>query len=91
MSKDGTKFFEIFFRRVPANILVALRRNTKEVYITILTKKAGCTYDRALIILNKMEKANLVELVKQRRIKIVRLTDKGNNVAQHVEKIQQHL
>ena len=91
MSKDEIKLFEIFFRRVPANILVALRRNIKEIYITILAKKAGCTYGRALTILNKMEKANLVELVKQRRIKTVRLTDKGNKVAQHIEQIQERL
>lgn len=87
--KESEKeIFEVFFRRKPANILVALRQNTKNRYGSILAKEVDCTYSHAVKILQEMEKANLVEFVKQGRIKMIKLTDNGNKIAEHIEKIQ---
>ncbi len=86
---EGEKeIFEVFFRRKPANILVALRKNTKSKYGSILAKEVDCTYSHAVKILQEMEKANLVEFIKQGRIKMIRLTENGNRIAEHIEKIQ---
>ncbi|MBM3200085.1 winged helix DNA-binding protein [Candidatus Woesearchaeota archaeon] len=87
----GKEIFEVFFRRKPANILVALRKNTKNRYGSILAKEVDCTYSHAVKILQEMEKAKLVEFVKQGRIKMIRLTDSGNKVAEGIEKIQNAL
>ena len=48
MKKD---IFEVFFRKKPAMILVALRKNTKNRYGSILAKEVDCTYSHAVKIL----------------------------------------
>lgn len=86
--KEEKEIFEVFFRKKPANILVALRKNTKNRYGSILAKEVDCTYSHAVKILQEMEKSNLVEFIKQGRIKMIKLTDDGNKVAEHIERIQ---
>ena len=88
MPKKGKEIFEVFFRRKPAMILVALRQNTKNKYGSILAKEVDCTYSHAVKILQEMEKSNLVSFQKNGRIKTIELTDCGNKVAEHIEKIK---
>ena len=83
--------FEVFFRRKPAMILVALRRGGKNRYGSVLAKEVDCTYSHAVKILQEMEKAKLVDFEKQGRIKTIKLTDQGNKIAEHIEKIKQLL
>jgi|TARA_B100001971_G_C18087044_1_gene481500 predicted transcriptional regulator len=85
MKKD---IFEVFFRRKPAMILVALRKSNKNRYGSILAKEVDCTYSHAVKILQEMERAKLVDFIKQGRIKIIKLTDTGNRVAEHIERIK---
>ena len=95
MRGDGGKkltrkkdIFEVFFRRKPAMILVALRKNSKNRYGSVLAKEVDCTYSHAVKILQEMERANLVQFEKQGRIKIINLTDNGDRVAENIEKIK---
>lgn len=88
MPKKGKEIFEVFFRRKPAMILVALRQNTKNKYGSVLAKEVDCTYSHAVKILQEMEKSNLVSFQKNGRIKTIELTDSGNKVAEHIEKIK---
>ena len=83
--------FEVFFRRKPAMILVALRSNTKNRYGSILAKEVDCTYSHAVKILQEMEKAKLVSFQKHGRIKTISLTEKGNKVAEYIDKIREQL
>tara|TARA_Y100000034_G_C6832851_1_gene376105 strand:- start:739 stop:1008 length:270 start_codon:yes stop_codon:yes gene_type:complete len=83
--------FEVFFRRKPAMILVALKRGTRYKYGSVLAKEVDCTYSHTVKILQEMEKANLVAFEKQGRIKTIELTDKGNKVAEHIGKIKDFL
>jgi len=83
--------FEVFFRKKPALILVALRRNTKNRYGSVLAKEVDCTYSHAVKILQDMEKAKLVIFEKHGRIKSIQLTDQGNKIAEHIEKIKELL
>ena len=83
--------FEVFFRKKPALILVALRRNTKNRYGSILAKEVDCTYSHAVKILQDMEKARLVNFEKHGRIKNIELTEQGNKVTEHIEKIRELL
>lgn len=91
MAKKKEDIFEVFFRKKPAMILVALRRNTKNRYGSILAKEVDCTYSHAVKILQEMEKARLVAFEKHGRIKNIKLTDQGNKVAEHIEKIKELL
>ena len=90
MKKKGD-IFEVFFRKKPAMMLVALRRNTKNRYGSVLAKEVDCTYSHAVKILQEMEKAKLVSFEKHGRIKSVQLTDSGNKVAEHIEKVKELL
>ena len=88
MTKQPKDIFEVFFRRKPAMILVALRRGGKNRYGSVLAKEVDCTYSHAVKILQEMEKAKLVDFEKQGRIKTIKLTENGNKIAEHIEKIK---
>lgn len=80
--------FEVFFRKKPAMILVALRRNGRNRYGSVLAKEVDCTYSHAVKILQEMEKSKLVSFEKQGRIKTIALTENGNKIAENIEKIK---
>lgn len=88
MAKSSKNIFEVFFRRKPAMILVALRKGGKSRYGSVLAKEVDCTYSHAVKILQEMEKAKLVEFEKQGRIKTIKLTGSGDKIAEHIEKIK---
>lgn len=83
--------FEVFFRKKPAMILVALRKSNRNRYGSVLAKEVDCTYSHAVKILQEMERAKLVNFEKRGRIKSIQLTDTGNRVAEHIEKIKEIL
>ncbi len=88
MVKDKD-IFEVFFRKKPVMILVALRSNAqKNRYGSVLAKEVDCTYSHAVKILQEMEKAELVIFKKHGRIKTIELTPNGNKIAEHIEHIQ---
>ena len=80
--------FDVFFRKKPAMILVALKNDVRNRYGSILAKEVDCTYSHAVKILQEMEKAQLVNFEKQGRIKLIRLTDNGAKIAEGIEKIK---
>ncbi|MBU2634316.1 MAG: MarR family winged helix-turn-helix transcriptional regulator [Nanoarchaeota archaeon] len=88
MDKKKSHIFEVFFRKKPAMILVALRKGGKNRYGSVLAKEVDCTYSHAVKILQEMEKAKLVVFEKHGRIKTIALTDTGNKVAEHIDKIK---
>ena len=91
MTKLPKDIFEVFFRRKPAMILVALRRGGRNRYGSVLAKEVDCTYSHAVKILQEMERAKLVQFEKIGRIKTIKLTDNGNKIAENIEKIRQML
>ncbi len=88
MVKKIKDIFEVFFRRKPAMILVALRKNNKNRYGSLLAKEVDCTYSHVVKILQEMEKAKLVCFEKQGRLKRIKLTENGDKVAEYIEKIK---
>ena len=83
--------FDIFFRRKPALMLVALRKLSKARYGSILAKEVDCTYSHAVKILQTLKELKLVVFEKKGRIKIIQLTKKGREVADEIENIQKLL
>jgi len=85
VTKDN---FDIFFRRKPALMLVSLKKNTRMRYGSILAKEVDCTYSHAVKILQTLEVLKLVDFEKKGRIKLIKLTKKGIEVAEAIENIQ---
>ena len=88
MIKQKKDIFEVFFRRKPAMILVALKKNLRNRYGSVLAKEVDCTYSHTVKILQEMEKAGLVGFEKQGRIKVIQLTDTGTKIADHIGRIK---
>ncbi len=89
MVKTSKKdIFEVFFRKKPAMILVALRKGSKNRYGSVLAKEVDCTYSHAVKILQEMEKAKLVSFEKAGRIKTIKLTENGDKIAENIERIK---
>ena len=80
--------FDIFFRRKPALMLVSLKKNTRIRYGSVLAKEVDCTYSHAVKILQTLEILKLVDFEKRGRIKVIKLTKKGQEVAEAIENIQ---
>lgn len=80
--------FDVFFRRKPALMLVALKRLTRARYGSILAKEVDCTYSHAVKILQTLEKLGLVAFEKKGRIKLIKLTKKGEEVATSIDNIK---
>lgn len=88
MSDQTKDNFDVFFRRKPALMLVALKKLTKARYGSILAKEVDCTYSHAVKILQTLEKLGLVLFEKKGRMKLIKLTKKGQEIADHIENIK---
>ncbi len=88
MEQEIKDNFDIFFRRKPALMLVSLKKNTRMRYGSILAKEVDCTYSHAVKILQTLEELKLVDFEKKGRIKVIKLTKKGIEVAEAIENIQ---
>ena len=80
--------FDVFFRRKPALMLVSLKKNSRMRYGSVLAKEVDCTYSHAVKILQTLEDLKLVDFEKKGRIKLIKLTKKGQDVADAIENIQ---
>jgi len=80
--------FDIFFRRKPALMLVFLKKNSRMRYGSILAKEVDCTYSHAVKILQTLKDLGLVVFEKKGRIKLIKLTKKGQEIAEHIDTIR---
>jgi DNA-binding MarR family transcriptional regulator len=72
-------------------MLVALRKLSKARYGSILAKEVDCTYSHAVKILQTLEELGLVSFEKKGRIKLIKLTKKGQEVAENIDAIRRQL
>ena len=82
---------DMFLRDKPSKILLDLNNAKGKIYATILSKDANCTYSHTIKILNLFRKMGLVTFEKKGRIKIVRLTDSGWEIAHNLDAIASKL
>lgn len=80
--------FDLFFRRKPAMMLIALKKISRAKYGSQLAKEVDCTYSHAVKILQTLEEMGLVGFEKKGRIKIIKLTKKGEMVSDHIANIR---
>lgn len=83
--------FNIFFREKPAMMLVTLNSIKTDIYASSLAKQIDCTYSHVVKILQEMSDAELINFDKQGRLKLLTLTKKGQEVAEHIDKIRELL
>jgi len=69
-------------------MLVSLHNAKGEMYASSLAKYVDCTYSHVVKILQQMEKAGLISFNKTGRLKILTLTKKGSDIADHIDKIR---
>ncbi len=81
--------FDVFFRRKPALMLIALKKLSRARYGSILAKEVDCTYSHAVKILQTLEKLGLVIFEKKGRIKLIKLTKKGQAISDNIQNIKE--
>lgn len=73
----------LFLRPKPVKLLVSLKAGPK--YATILAKEVDLTYSHTVKLLDQFKNFGLVDFEKRGRIKIVKLTDIGEDLARSIE------
>lgn len=85
------EIFNTLFREKPAMMLLGLKNSKSEVYASSLAKQVDCTYSHVVKILQMMEKNGVLNFQKTGRLKILTLTKKGQEIADHIENIRSNL
>jgi len=83
------KVSKLFLREKPVKLLVSLKEGPK--YATILSKEIDCTYSHTVKLLDNFKRFDLVDFEKKGRIKIVKLTSLGEEVAHSFEGVMMKL
>jgi predicted transcriptional regulator len=78
--KPKTSFEKIFLHPKPVKMLVVMRNNDIK-YATQLMKAVDCTYSHTVKTLEIFKKYGLVEFNKKGRIKWIKLTPDGDELA----------
>jgi predicted transcriptional regulator len=73
----------LFIRPKPVKLLISLKSGPK--YATILSKEVDLTYSHTVKLLNQFKIFGLVDFEKKGRIKIVKLTSEGEDLAYSIE------
>lgn len=76
---------KLFLRVKPVKMLSSLRGGPK--YATILSKEIDCTYSHTVKLLDLFKEYGLVDFEKKGRIKVVKLTDIGNDLSSTIQSL----
>jgi predicted transcriptional regulator len=83
MVVNDTKLTKLFLRSKPVKMLIALKKGPK--YATQVSKEIDCTYSHTVKLLDELEELGLVSFKKQGRIKIINMTEDGEDLAHSIE------
>lgn len=78
-------FKELFLQEKPAEMLVFLKQGENPNYATEVSKGVDCTYSHTIKVLDQFENMELVEFRKEGRIKLIELTEDGEEIAHDLE------
>jgi len=79
----------LFLHTKPVKLIISLKSGPK--YATILSKEIDCTYSHTVKLLDQFKKYGLVDFEKRGRIKIVKLTSLGEDLAHAFEGVMMKL
>ena len=80
---------KLYLHVKPVKLLISLKKGPK--YATILSKEIDCTYSHTVKLLDQFKKFSLVDFEKKGRIKIVKLTSLGEDLAHAFEGVMMKL
>ena len=83
MVVNDTQLTKLFLRTKPVKMIVTLKKGPK--YATQVSKKIDCTYSHTVKLLSELETLGLVTFKKQGRIKVITLTEDGEDLAHSIE------
>jgi predicted transcriptional regulator len=89
MQRKDSVASKLFLHIKPVNLLTSLKSGPK--YATMLSKEIDCTYSHTVKLLDQFKKLTLVDFEKKGRIKIVKLTSLGEDLAHAFEGIEMRL
>ena len=88
LDSDQKNLFELLFLHPkPVKMLTSLK-NDEIKYATQVSKSVDCTYSHTVKVLENFRRLGLVVFEKKGRIKIVRLTEDGLDIAHDFEGIR---
>ncbi len=68
-------------------MLVKLKASEKPRYASLLAKEVDCTYSHTVRILQVLEEKKLIDFEKNGRLKLIKLSPKGTEIAELLEKL----
>jgi len=71
----------LFLRKKPVDIIMRIKNGNNQKYISVLAKETDCTYSHTVKLLDEFKQLGLVEFDKKGRIKYVKLTQDGTELA----------
>ncbi|MFC2143324.1 hypothetical protein ACFLQN_02905 [Candidatus Aenigmatarchaeota archaeon] len=77
---------KLFLRKKPVRLLLKVNIGSSK-YVSVLAKEVDCTYSHTVKLLEVFKDAGLVEFEKQGRIKYVKLTKDGQELASLFESV----
>jgi len=83
MVMTDTPLARLFLRFKPVNIVLSLKSGPR--YATQVSKDVDCTYSHTVKLLDDFKKLGIVTFKKQGRIKIIELTQDGEDLAHSIE------
>ncbi len=83
MTVNESDLTKLFLRTKPVKMVISLRKGPK--YATQVSKEIDCTYSHTVKLLDELETLRLVTFKKQGRIKIIELTEDGEDLAHSIE------
>lgn len=77
---------ELFLRKKPVKLLLNIKMGNSK-YISVLAKETDCTYSHTVKLLDVFKELGLLEFSKEGRIKYVKLTQDGHDLATDFESV----
>jgi DNA-binding transcriptional ArsR family regulator len=80
------KLEEYFLRKKPVRLLLNIKLGSLK-YVSVLAKETDCTYSHTVKLLEEFREMGLVEFDKKGRIKYVKLSAEGTEIAVAFENV----
>ena len=81
-----TELEDLFLRKKPTKLLLSLS-GEKRKYVSVLAKETDCTYSHVVKLLNIFKKLGIAVFEKEGRVKYVKLTPEGQELAKSFENL----
>lgn len=81
VQKKDEEPYGFFLQEKPKKILIYLKKENKPLYTSIISREVSTTYAHTFNVLKRLEELKLVSFKESGRIKLVKLTELGDEVA----------